>query len=571
MITLKRTRILFIIATISLAVFIVSSHLKYLAISTPSTHTFHVQGFRSTTIAFGDTYRMYNILRTSSKEIRPLLSPSITYLLFKVSNNNNLAVQYHHRHQNWLNTIYKHSSGLIRTRRFSSTIDRIMNDELVNNPNNRTNGISDVSSAHDCHGAMSSVATTSSSSPVKHYTEYELWVRRLYATNMFHPVKLGLDNMIQLYKAIGNTLDDICVVHIAGTNGKGSVALKIAKTLQYNNMKVGLFCSPHVSSFRERMQINDRLISEDEVVRLLPEIYQLCKIHDIPATFFEITTVLAFRYFAIHNVDVVVLETGLGGRLDATNVLQNPALAVITSIGLEHTRILGNTIELIALEKGGIIKKDRPVLVGPNVPHDVLQKCAQEKGASQYYTCDNVLGKVDDPNDDHKIDYDLENARIAKAAIKLLQQSSIFNKLSTTTISDDVIERGTSHRPPCRFEVVRYKHKNHKSIQVILDVAHNPPAMEYLAYKLHTTYPNRKFHLVVGMSSDKDMSLCSKLLKQIVFNDVSRIYLVEAAHPRAAKLEDMWKADPELQLHAQYDINNRSVTNQISSNVRNSI
>ena len=151
------------------------------------------------------------------------------------------------------------------------------------------------------------------------------------------------------------------------------MALKIAKTLQSSGLNVGLFCSPHVSSFRERMQINDQLIREDEVVHLLPHIYELCKIHDIPATFLEITTLLAFRYFALHQVDVIVLETGLGGRLDATNGITKPAVSIITSIGLEHTRILGDTMELIALEKGGIIKKDWPVLVGPpNVPHETL-------------------------------------------------------------------------------------------------------------------------------------------------------------------------------------------------------
>ena len=123
------------------------------------------------------------------------------------------------------------------------------------------------------------------------------------------------------------------VVHIAGTNGKGSVALKIANTLQNHGLKVGLFCSPHVSSFRERMQINGQIIPEEEVVELLPTIYDLCAEHDIPATFFEITTILAFLYYAKHETQVVVLETGLGGRLDATNVITSPALSVITSIG----------------------------------------------------------------------------------------------------------------------------------------------------------------------------------------------------------------------------------------------
>jgi dihydrofolate synthase / folylpolyglutamate synthase len=491
--------------------------------------------------------------------------------------------------------LYHHRSKYTRTSRlFSSTIDRIMNDERVNNPNhyqpnnnnkNNNNNCSSSSSNNNDGGndgtATTSIYTDHENNATQSYTDYELWVRRLYATNMFHPVKLGLDNMEQLHAAMDRPIESIpLVVHIAGTNGKGSVAYKIAKTAQYSNnqLKVGLFCSPHVSSFRERMQINDQFITEEEVVQLLPKIYETCKDKDIPATFFEITTMLAFQYFAMQQVDVVVLETGLGGRLDATNIVQKPALSIITSIGLEHTRILGDTIELIAIEKGGIIKKDCPVLVGPNVPHDTLRQCAKDKGASQYYTCDDVLGvkEIDTdakPDVTQKVDYDIENSRIATAAIQLLQQSHshVIGSSSSTgsRISDEVILRGTSHRPPCRFEIVQYQHTENSQnpIIVILDVAHNPPAMQYLSYKLQSTYPNRKFRIVVGMSSDKDMSLCSKSLKEIVSNDVSRIHLVEAAHPRAATLEEMWHADNDLQLHAQFNVSDRSITNQIRAAV----
>jgi dihydrofolate synthase / folylpolyglutamate synthase len=191
---------------------------------------------------------------------------------------------------------------------------------------------------------------------------YEHWVRRLYLTNMFHPVKLGLENMQRLMDALQWPARDICTIHVAGTNGKGSVTYKLAQALQgpCGAVRVGLFCSPHVASFRERMSINGQLISEDDVVELLPFIYQQCRKHDIPATFFEITTALALAYFAKYQVHVICLETGLGGRLDATNVIERPALSIITSIGLEHTRILGDTIELIAMEKAGIMKPSCP-------------------------------------------------------------------------------------------------------------------------------------------------------------------------------------------------------------------
>merc|ERR1740124_1673716 len=192
--------------------------------------------------------------------------------------------------------------------------------------------------------------------PLRHpsgHTMYEQMVRRLYMTNLFHPAKLGLDNIENLHRALGSPMDnpDITVIHIAGTNGKGSVAMKTAKTLEFAGHRVGLFVSPHVSSFRERMSVNGIAISEDQVARLLSRVFKACEEHGIPASLFEITTALAFLFYHEQNVHVVVLETGLGGRLDATNIVKYPALSIITSIGLEHTNILGDTKEKIALEK----------------------------------------------------------------------------------------------------------------------------------------------------------------------------------------------------------------------------
>jgi dihydrofolate synthase / folylpolyglutamate synthase len=387
-------------------------------------------------------------------------------------------------------------------------------------------------------------------------SEYEVWVRRLYETNLFHPVKMGLDNIHTLHAALGNPMDQIPVVHVAGTNGKGSVCLKIAKTLEIQNssnhrpLQVGLFTSPHVSSFRERMQVNGQLITEAEVVEMLPRIYEICQVQNVPATFFEITTALAFAFFG-KRADCVVLEVGLGGRLDATNVLAAPALSIITSIGLEHTRILGDTIEKIALEKGGIIKRGCPVLVGPNVPLQVLKDLATEKGASAFYTCDDVLGVLP-PADD----YDVENSRIATAALKLLSSSKHSKALfgDDGAVSDATIAAGTSQRPPCRFEWVEYKGQ-----KVILDVAHNPPAMEYLVKKLQANgYSGKNIRFVVGLSSDKDLHQCCQILQRIV-TDVSHIHLVQAAHPRAAALERIIEYLPG----ATYDLDDRSVTRQI--------
>lgn len=386
---------------------------------------------------------------------------------------------------------------------------------------------------------------------------------------MYNPVKLGLENIERIHELLGSPMDDpkVAVIHIAGTNGKGSVALKIARVLELMGLKVGLFCSPHVSSFRERMQMNGRLISEDEVVELLPQIYALCKENDIPATFFEVTTALAFCFYDKNDADVVVLETGLGGRLDSTNVVKTPACAVITSIGLEHTRILGDTIEKIALEKGGIIKADRPVLVGPNCPQTVLRECAKVKGASAYYTCDDIFNDGDSSSStqqssdaDECPDYDIENARIATAALRIVEQEKRIKNL-VSAIPDDIMEQGTSQRPPCRFELVQ----RDDGVDVILDVAHNPPAMQYLVRKLKATYPGRKFRLIAGMSSDKDSNLCGQYILEAVDQNPAALHLVQASHPRAATLDKMLADDSSgLLKDANYDFDDRSVTRQIN-------
>ena len=361
----------------------------------------------------------------------------------------------------------------------------------------------------------------------------------------------------------------LTIIHIAGTNGKGSVALKIAKALEeVDGNTVGLFISPHVSSFRERMQVNSQLMSEADVEDRLPRIFAACEEHSIKATFFEVTTALAFLHFAESGCNVIVLETGLGGRLDATNIVREPAISVITSIGLEHTRILGETVEEIALEKGGIIKKDRPVLVGPNVPLEVLRECAREKGSSKFYEVTDVLGEEttvqsDSEEEDNVVDYDAENSRIARAALEIVRSQ---NRPSLHNPTEEDVAKGTSVRPPCRFELVEAKSDTGDPVQVILDVAHNPDAMVQLVSKLERTYPSQKKRIVCGFSSDKDLSACGRALLSTV-GDPSCIHLVEAAHPRAAKLEDMLEAEPRLK-GGNFDEKDRGIAAQVKSGLQ---
>lgn len=338
--------------------------------------------------------------------------------------------------------------------------------------------------------------------------------------------------------------------------------MKVARSLELSGYKVGLLISPHIASYRERISINGELISESDVNKYLQKIFDLCEKFSIPATFFEMTTGLSFAYFAESGVDVVVLETGLGGRLDATNVVTRPRLCVITSIGLEHTQLLGNTVELIAVEKAGIIKKNVPVLVGPNTPHDVIRNCAKEKDAEGYYICEDILGK-NCFNEDNSIvangikyvDYDVENSKVARSALQLLRMKHVDNMISLD-ISDDNINRGTSQRPSCRFEEIHMQ-----SVKVILDIAHNPPAMTTLIAKLQATFPNQDKRVVIGFSADKDQAQCCKLLLDLV-KDPSRIHLVEAVNLRAAKIQTIIEAEPAMKA-TNFDEKDRSITAQV--------
>lgn len=277
--------------------------------------------------------------------------------------------------------------------------------------------------------------------------------------------------------------------------------------------------------------------------------------------FFEVTTALAFHFFAKKDVDVVVLETGLGGRLDATNVVKKPDLCVITSIGLEHTKILGDTVELIAAEKAGIIKKNVPVLVGPHCPHETIRQCAREKEASKYYTVNDVMGELSSSKNEEFVDYDVENSLIARCALKIFRENK-----KQIPIDEEILKVGLGQRPSCRFEEMEIEGPSkQKTIKLILDVAHNPDAMGYLMKKLESTYPGLldKMRIVVGFSSDKDLKLCGSTILECV-TDPSRLHLVEAAHPRAAKLEDMFSAQPLLR-NSNFDVEDRSITVQVQS------
>lgn len=335
---------------------------------------------------------------------------------------------------------------------------------------------------------------------------YSDWIQKLFNVNFFGGVKLGLQNVQRLQQLLHFPDRAFKTIHVAGTNGKGSVSTKIASAFEQAGYRVGLYTSPHISSFRERIRINGSMISEEDVESLLISLFQLTESEQISATFFELTTFLAFLYFAQEKVEIAVLETGLGGRLDATNVV-HPCLSVITSISLDHVDILGSTRESIAVEKGGIIKEKVPVIIGPHVPFAPIQALALEKQSR----CIQV--KQVSPL------FEEENRLIAHAALNELA--------SSFSLSQSAIEKGLEAKQSCRFEVFPGP--------VILDVAHNPDGLQHLFQMLDHHYPNQSIRFLFGLSKNKDLMGCLKLIAEYG----SFFHLVEARNGRGASTGDL--------------------------------
>ncbi len=339
---------------------------------------------------------------------------------------------------------------------------------------------------------------------------YKELIQRLFSINLFGGMKLGLANCHHLQRLLNFPDQNFQTIHIAGTNGKGSVVTKIAAALQESGYRVGLYTSPHLSCFRERIRINQEMISESAVETILSHLFELTAKHAIPATFFELTTLLALSYFAKEKVDVAVLETGLGGRLDATNII-SPLLSVITSISLDHTDILGSTEEAIAKEKAGIIKTGIPVIIGPKTPHQQLLEIAHANNSP----CITVHASI--PL------FEEENKAIAHTALNYLNNHF--------KIPSEAIEKGLKAKQPCRFEVLQ------GSPTVILDVAHNPNGLHHLFQATQEHFPGQSIRVLFGLSKGKDLEGCLTILK----NKAAAFHLVEAPNGRGAAINDLNK------------------------------
>lgn len=361
---------------------------------------------------------------------------------------------------------------------------------------------------------------------------YEEAIDYLYsATPMFQQqgnaaYKPGLQTTLTLDEHFGHPHKSYLTIHVAGTNGKGSCAHTIAAVLQHAGLHVGLYTSPHLIDFRERIKVDGQMIPEEYVANYIEQ--ERGFFAPLHPSFFEVTTALAFKWFAHSKVDIAVIEVGLGGRLDCTNII-TPILSVITNISLDHTQLLGNTLAEIASEKAGIIKPAVPVVIGEALPETrpVFMKKAEENKAPISFACDEgeVLESHVSADGWHRIyttrhygvlegelagECQERNAATILCALRHLSASGI-------KISDDDIKYGFAHVCESTGLMGRWQHVA-SAPDIVCDTGHNPGGWEYLGRQLSQISKKRhRLWVVFGMAADKDVAAVMKCLPKGAF------------------------------------------------------
>lgn len=330
--------------------------------------------------------------------------------------------------------------------------------------------------------------------------------------------KPGLDNIIKLCEFFGNPQEKIKCIHIGGTNGKGSSSNMLASVLQESGYKTGLYNSPHLIDFTERIKVNGKNCDKEFVYQFIQKLKQLPK--DIQPSFFEFTTIMAFEYFYQQRVDFAIIEVGLGGRLDSTNII-TPLVAAITNVQLDHQNILGDTIEEIASEKAGIIKNNIPIIFGDEnelVKNIIINKAEKENASF----IDATLLKTD-LKSDLKGNYQEKNIKVVLALIEELKRLN-FN------ISDQNIEKGLLHVHKNTGFIGRWFEFS-KNPLTICDTAHNQAGLEYVFQQLNSIDKHK--HIILGFVNDKKIDDVMKILPEN-----SEFYFAKPAIHRGRHPED---------------------------------
>ena len=345
--------------------------------------------------------------------------------------------------------------------------------------------------------------------------------------------KPGLQNTIALDNIFGNAHRTFRTIHVAGTNGKGSVSHTIASILQKSGYRVGLYTSPHLLDFRERIRVNGEMIPEEKVVDFVSR-YRTCGFDGVPS-FFELSTIMAFDHFRSEKVDIAVIEVGLGGRLDCTNII-SPILSIITNISFDHTQFLGNTLSEIASEKAGIIKPGIPVVIGEaegEVRQVFADKATLEDSPIVFAEDDRQILAHSKENGNLRLktrdfgiivdelsgDCQLKNANTILSALPLLREAGL-------NISDQAIKEGFAHVCEISGLMGRWMTVGTNPM-VICDTGHNTGGFAYISAQLHAVKCTA-LRIVIGFVSDKDVSHVLAMLPRD-----ATYYFAQASVPRA--------------------------------------
>lgn len=356
--------------------------------------------------------------------------------------------------------------------------------------------------------------------------------------------KPGLQTTFALDDHFGHPHQKYKTIHIAGTNGKGSCSHTLAAILQSQGYKVGLYTSPHLVDFRERIRVNGECVTEQYVIDFVEE--NRAFFEPLHPSFFELTTAMALKYFAEQKVDYAVIEVGLGGRLDCTNII-TPILSIITNISFDHTQFLGNTLAEIAGEKAGIIKPGVPVVIGEYLPETrpVFENKAKSENApilfAQDFDADHLeSSETCDVDMELKGSYQERNKKTILTALHILSQ-----KLA---ISDEAIREGFAH--VCELTGLRGRwEKLNDTPLTICDTGHNLAGWSYLAPQINAVKAETK-HIVFGMVDDKDVAHVLQLLKEKLENRV-KYYWTQPSTKRAIPVEKLSELALKLGLHGE--------------------
>lgn len=352
--------------------------------------------------------------------------------------------------------------------------------------------------------------------------------------------KPGLDTARKLDVAFGCRHREFKTIHIAGTNGKGSTAHTIAAVLQSAGYKVGLYTSPHLLDFRERMRVDGEMISKVEVVDFVDRFRKMSL--DCTPSFFELTTIMAFEFFARHKVDVAIIETGLGGRLDTTNII-NPELCVITNISLDHTALLGDTVEKIAMEKAGIIKSGVPVVIGEasGAVREVF-RCKADSVAAPILFADDANGISNMRHGVSTLDFDTDS--FGAISGELTGECQRCNAATIVTslmclrnmgwnLTSEAVRAGFGHVCSLTGLMGRWV-KIADAPFTVCDTGHNPGGWELIARQL-SECPGVK-HIVVGFVGDKDVTCVLSYIRGI---SNARLYFTQPSVNRALPVDEL--------------------------------